>query len=354
MPAPSPPPAAAPTPLPHGARVLIVRLSALGDVLFALETVAALAHARPDVRIEFLVEDRFAALLQDHPQLAAVHVYPRRQKLRIAASLWRLRNQRFDAVLDLHGILKSALHVVAARSPRKIGCGPPAAREGSELCYGEVVAAPRPLPHRAEIGYVLLRHLGIAAPPTPPRLLVQTPPPELLAGLPRPLVLLHPGTSSFATFKRWPVERFAQLAERLRARQLGVAVSFGPGERELADAVLAAVPDARAVDGKVLGLRGLAGVLAAVDVAVAADTGPLHIAAAVGTPCVALFGPKDPDRYGPRAHGTVRHEILFHDVPCRPCTRRDCVSPQCVLGIGVDAVAAAVLRVLAARRERPA
>jgi ADP-heptose:LPS heptosyltransferase len=104
------------------------------------------------------------------------------------------------------------------------------------------------------------------------------------------------------------------------------------------------------VDGKALGLRGLAGVLQQVDVMVAADTGPLHIAAAVGTRCIALFGPKDPDRYGPRAHGDVRHEVLFHDVPCRPCTRRDCVSPQCVLGIDVERVAAAVLRMLAVER----
>ncbi|HVQ25639.1 MAG TPA: glycosyltransferase family 9 protein, partial [Planctomycetota bacterium] len=105
-----------------------------------------------------------------------------------------------------------------------------------------------------------------------------------------------------------------------------------------------------AVDGAALGLRGLAGVLQQVDVVVAADTGPLHIAAAVGARCVALFGPKDPLRYGPRAHGDVRHELLFHDVPCRPCTRRDCASPQCVLGIPVEAALAAVLRLLPAVR----
>jgi ADP-heptose:LPS heptosyltransferase len=68
----------------------------------------------------------------------------------------------------------------------------------------------------------------------------------------------------------------------------------------------------------------------------------------MGARCVALFGPKDPTRYGPRAHGDVGHEVLFHDVPCRPCKRRDCVSPVCVLGIEVDTVEAAVLRQIAA------
>lgn len=329
--------------------MLLVRLSALGDVLFALETVAALAQARPDLRLEFLVEDRFAALLEDHPQLAAVHVYPRKRPWSIPAALWRLRRRRFDVVLDLHGILKSALHVLAARADRKIGYAAPGAREGSHRAYRERVAVPSPLPHRAELGYLLLRHLGLDAPRTAPALAAVAPPPALLAELPRPRVLLHPGTSAFATFKRWPVDRFATLAARLGARGCGVAVSVGPGERELVAPLLAAAPAARVVDGSQLGLRGLAGVLQQVDLIVAADTGPLHIAAAVGTPCVALFGPKDPARYGPRSHGAVRHEVLYHDVPCRPCTRRDCVTPQCVLGLGVEVVEAAVLRQLEVR-----
>lgn len=342
----SPPP---PTTLPTGARVLVIRLSALGDVLFALETVAALHAARPDVQIEFLVEDRFAALLQDHPQLAAVHVYPRKHMLRILPSLLRLRRRRFDAVLDLHGILKSALHVLATRADRTLGCAPPAAREGSHRAWREVVAVPTPLPHRADLGYLLLQQLGIDAVRAAPRLAAIPPPADLLGGLPRPLVLLHPGTSAFATFKRWPAGRFAELAQRLAGRGLGIVVSHGPDEQPLAAAVLAACPSARAIDGRLLGLRGLAGVLAAVDVAVAADTGPLHIAAAVGTRCVALFGPKDPARYGPRNHGTGAHAILYHDVPCRPCTRRDCASPQCVLGLQVDRVERAVLDCLPPR-----
>jgi ADP-heptose:LPS heptosyltransferase len=84
------------------------------------------------------------------------------------------------------------------------------------------------------------------------------------------------------------------------------------------------------------------------DVVVAADTGPLHLGATVGARCVALFGPKDHLRYGPRAHTTPPHEVLFHDVPCRPCRRRTCVTPQCVLGIPVATALAAVQRQLAA------
>lgn len=345
------PDATAAHPLPAGGRVLVVRLSALGDVLFALEVVSALHEARPDLRIEFLVEDRFADLLAEHPQLSAVHVYPRRHKLRIVPALLRLRRRRFDVVLDLHGILKSALQVAFLRADAKVGYAPPGAREQSHRLYGLAVPVPAPLPHRADMGHLMLAALGLPGTPAAPRLAVPAPPPGLLDDLPRPRVLLHPGTSAFAAFKRWPAARFAELACRLHERGIAVLVGAGPGEAALAAEVRAAAPAARPVDGAALGLRGLAAVLAAVDAVVAGDTGPLHLAAAVGTPCVALFGPKDPRRYGPRAHGRLLHEILFHDVPCRPCTRRDCVTPQCVLGLAVSVVEAAVVRTLA--RGRP-
>ena len=107
----------------------------------------------------------------------------------------------------------------------------------------------------------------------------------------------------------------------------------------MVDKIRAVAPQAFAVSGD-LGLGGLATVLRDADVMVAADTGPLHIAAAVGTPVVALFGPKKIGWFGPRGEG---HAVLYHDVPCRPCQRRRCPSAQCVLGLGVETVEAAVL-----------
>jgi ADP-heptose:LPS heptosyltransferase len=243
------------------------------------------------------------------------------------------------------------MHVRSARAATKVGAAPPAAREGAWRACNLVVPMPgttaSPVPHRADIGHHLLRAIGLSGRPTPPLFPTTPPPAALFEGLPQPCVLLHPGTSSFAAFKRWPGEHFAELARRLVARGTGVLLGFGPGEDELITAAQRAAPCARAVDGAQLGLAGLASAMQRCSVVVAADTGPLHLAAAVGTRCVALFGPKDPLRYGPRAHGDVRHEVLWADVPCRPCRRRDCVTPQCVLGIDVDRVEAAVLRQLA-------
>lgn len=321
--------------------MLLIRLSALGDVLFALETLASLKRERPDVRVDFLVEDRFAAVLAGHPQLERILVFPRRRAAGWLAAIVRLRRLRYDVALDLHGIQKSALQVRAARAALKIGFAPPISREHAHRAYHRAVPV-EPRPHRADQGYHLLRAIGLQAAPAMPLLPEPaTPPPPLWQAGERGVVL-HPGTSEFARFKRWSPGRFAELANRLLAAGHPVAVSYGPGEAPLAKQLQELVPDLRPLDGAALGLLGLAAVYRSSAAVVAADTGPLHLAAAAGTPTVALFGPKDPALYAPRGERT---RVLFHDVPCRPCRRRTCAAPICVLGIGVDEVERAVLEV---------
>lgn len=327
------------------ARVLLLRLSALGDILFALETLASLKAERPESVVDFVVEDRFRELLAGHPQIDRLLVFPRRRRTGIPGFVRELRRRRYDAVLDLHGILKSAWQVAVSRSRRKLGYGWPAAREGADRFYRQRVFLPDPLPHRADRGYFLLKAIGLqgrrAAPvlPDPERRI------EFFEAT-KPCVVLHPGVSAFAEFKRWPVDRYAELARRLLDRGCSVAVSFGPGEAGLADAVRQRAPGIRSLDGGELGLVGLSSVLRTADLVVAADTGPLHLAAAAGSRVLALFGPKDPALYGPRGEG---HQTLYHDVPCRPCVRRTCASPQCVLGLTVDRVEDAVHEALQRR-----
>lgn len=330
--------------LPNGARVLLVRLSALGDVIFALETLASLKHERPDVRADFLVEDRCAGLLYGHPQIERVLAFPRHRKLAIPGAVRALRAVRYDAVLDLHGILKSAWQVRLARAERRIGYAAPGSREGAQRCYGERVVLPDPLPHRAEMGYHLLRALGLHGAPARPVLPAPGAAPRFWGERRGGRIVLHPGASAFAAFKRWPVARFASVARRLVAQGHEVAVSHGPGEAELCAAVRAEAPQARALDGGALGLAGLAAVYREADLMIAADTGPLHLAAAAGTRVIALFGPKDPARYGPRGAG---HRALYHEVPCRPCRLRWCPAPLCVLGIQVEEVMTAIGEALA-------
>lgn len=332
--------------LANGARVLLVRLSALGDVLFSLETLAALRRARPDLRVDFLVGDACAPLLANHPWIDRVLVHPRHRQRALPSALRALRRRRYEVAIDLHGVLKSALQMRIARARLRVGFAPPRAREGAHFFYDRAVSLPRPLPHRAEQGLFLLRSLGLRVEPVPV-VLPRSPATERTPSWPETergrMVVLHPGTSRFAAFKRWPPERFAELARRLAERGVPVAVSYGPGERKLAEVVLEAAPAARPIDGAALGLVAFARHLGEAALVVAADTGPLHLAAAAGARVLALFGPKDPAIYGPRGKG---HRVLLHDVPCRPCRRRTCITPQCVLGIAVEEVERSVLELL--------
>jgi len=325
--------------LPTGAHLLLIRLSALGDILFSLEALASLKEERPDIKIDFLVEDRFAELLKGHPHIDTLLIYPRRNKLAIPRSLLRLLRHRYDAILDLHGNLKSAMHVAFARSRHKLGFAAPRAREGAQRFYSQAVELPRQGSHRAEHGLYLLRALGLEGVPSRPVLPIFDEPTGEADGA----IILHPGTSAWASFKRWPARNFAELAQRLMARNLRVAISYGPGEEHLADQIQTAAPGSKKIDGARIGLAQLPSVYARCRLLVGADTGPLHIAAATGTPVVALFGPKDPASYAPRGE---HHRIIFADVPCRPCTRRRCPSPQCVLGLSVDEVERTVLDAL--------
>ena len=164
------------------------------------------------------------------------------------------------------------------------------------------------------------------------------------AHLDRPghLVGLFPG-AEFGASKRWPWRRFAQLARTLRREQpeLRELIVAGPEELWLAVRVHEESGKLHPVVGPDLDLAQLAGVLARLDVLVTNDSGPMHLAAALGVPCVALFGPTDPRRTAPAGAG---HEVVYTDRWCSPCFRRRCplLHHRCLRDIGVAAVAAAV------------
>jgi lipopolysaccharide heptosyltransferase I len=340
------------------ARYLLIRLSSLGDVLFALAAVDRLREAEPAAEISFLVEDRFAELPRAHPGIDEVLVVPRREGLAAIARARRsLAARRFDAVLDLQGNAKSALQLTAIRHARKIGFGPGSGRDANFLFVGERVTPPPAAVHRVDRFLWLLSKLGIEPRrAAPARLRI----PEeaaaraaaaLGAAGGRPKVVMHPATSSFGLLKRWEPERFGRAA-----KQLGIApgaatfLTCAPGEEPLAAAAAEAACGAAAV-APVTTILELAAWLAAPDLVVAADTGPLHLANRLGTPVVALFGPKDPARYGPAYD--PNYIVRRADVPCSPCARRWCEAPACMAGIAVEEVAFAARRMLTAARGSP-
>jgi lipopolysaccharide heptosyltransferase I len=321
-------------------RILLVRLSALGDVVTGLHVLSTLKARFCSAHIGWLVEDRFASLLKDHPQIDSVHVYERK-RVRLPWNWWRipgfvrrLRRERYDIALDLQGNLKSGVLARLAGAGRCVGLDRPLSREGNHLLIRERV--PPPDGHRVDAYHRLVDEVlgsGVTAPAILPA------EPERHEG-----VVLHPGTSGFGAFKRWPLASYAALGDRLATAGAGpILLTAGPGERPQADEVRRQMKNgARLVEPA--GLPALRDVLAGARLVVAGDTGPAHVAAALGVPTVVLFGPKDPRvlaPVGPRVR-TVRTGVR-----CSPCTLRFCPAPVCMTEMSVDLVAECALEMLA-------
>ncbi len=358
-------------PTDRPARILIVRLSALGDVIHALPAVAALRQALPAATIDWVVEDRAAPIVQARPEIDRAIVFPRRELRGLArrplalmsraASFRReLATGDYDVSIDLQGNLKSGVVLRLSGARLRVGADRRASREASHLFAQRHARPPTTIRHRVErnlaiVSAVLGRTLDWVDPGLPAtpdaadraiRLLGE-------AGLPeRGYVLLHPGTSAFGSFKRWPAARFADLADRLRTEGHAVAVSASAAERALAARI---VERTRGRDVPIVitpDLATLGEVIRRASLFVAADTGPLHFAALAGTPLIGLFGPKDAAVYGPygrRRDGTPGplDVVVREDVACRPCPFRRCANPICMRGLDAEPVTQLAIQHLA-------
>jgi lipopolysaccharide heptosyltransferase II len=331
-------------------RTLVVRLSAVGDVVHTLPAAAALAEAGHTVI--WAVQPRARPLVERNPAVASAIEIPARGAASLAAlreARRRLRAAHAPVALDLQGLWKSAAWAWASGARRRIGWAGSARREpGSAIFLTERRVFSTDVRHVVDKNLALLeavgiRRVGLRDFPLPPFDRERATAARSLTdlGIERP-VLLHPG-GGWAS-KLWPAERYGDLARRLAARGVPTLVSWGPGEEAVAERVVATSAGAakRAPSTSLLELAALAAASRAI---VAADTGPLHLACAVATPAVALFGPTDPERNGPWNPADV---VVARRPPCFPCHRRDCRRHAGVLAaIPVEEVEAALERRLA-------
>ena len=327
--------------------ILVVRLGALGDVVHAIPAVAALRHAFPAARIDWLVEARHRDIVDlvsavdetvvlEHPTVAGWLDVTR-----------KLRRHAYDVALDLQGLLKSAVLARGSGAARVIGFSIWHLREKTARPFYS-----RTVP--AEGGHVVRKNLRLLSAlgvdhstiEFPLRRVDSPALAELRARVTGPYALINPGAAW--PNKRWPPNRFGDAAAFLR-EECGLApvVLWGPGEELLAGAVVAAssgaavlAPATRVVDLLALA-RGAA-------LMISGDTGPLHIATAVGTPVVAVFGPTDPERNGPWADADVTVS-RFEACTCH-YDRRCHATEWCLADIGTAELCAAIQRRLAAAR----
>lgn len=318
-------------------RILLIKPSSLGDIIHALPVLAALRDAYPQAHIAWLVSTGFAPLLEGHPLLNEVIPFDRRRfgrmlqnpraMVEFLAFLRGLRRRRFDLVLDLQGLVRSGFLAWASGARRRIG--PADARELAWMFYTRRVDAAAPGLHAVERNLAVAEALQLRV--RSPRFPLGLRPEERAAADaklaaasggrdPRSFIAALPG-ARWAS-KLWPTEHWAALLDLLAADgEPPVVLLGGPDDRTRADAIRSGTRTAPIDLVGRTSLRELLALLARADRVVCQDSGPMHMAAALGRPLAAIFGPTDPVRTGPYAQ-EVR--VVRRPLDCAPCQRRTC------------------------------
>lgn len=344
-------------------RILIIKPSSFGDVIHTLPVLNGLGHKFPRAKISWLVSTSCAGLLEGHPALDEVIRFDRKRYGRIgrsfritlefAAFVRDLRARRFDLVLDLQGLFRSGFMSMASGAATRVGFA--SARELAWLFYTHRINVGDQEMHATDRYYLFARSLGFADVPITFNLPVRASARAAVeATLTRegiapgePYVLMAPGTR-WET-KRWPAEHFAAVARRIQSEHgLPIVLTGMPDEAEIAGRV-AELAGGRMVD--LTGKTGLAEVIALVagaTIVLMHDSGPMHLATALGKPMVAIYGPTSPQRTGPYRRAET---IARLDLPCSPCYLKrlaDCPhGHRCMHDLLPDAVYANVARALA-------
>ena len=324
------------------ARILAVRLGAIGDIVNALVFATALKESRQRTFLGWVVHPLALPLVEGHPAVDRVHVWKRGGGLRELARLVReVRRGDYELAVDLQRIQKSALLARLSGAPRVLGYDRARAKEWSWLWTKERIAPGEKSAPMALQYLEFARHLGIDA-HEPVHRFPSDPAADAwaealcteLGGEP---ILVNLGATKPAN--RWQAERWGELARELRREHdLPVCFTGGPTDRATAERALLAASDASVRDlVGATSLRQLVALVARARLFVGCDTGPMHIAAALGTPVVALFGPADPRRTGPYGPG---HRVVRVPPPCSPCNRQTCNQPRhaCMEDITVEHV----------------
>ena len=326
-------------------KILIIKPSSLGDVIHALPVAYALKAEIPGADIDWVIGAGYEELLEGNTAVKRTITFDRmllqgwNGLSNLRSFVGQLRRERYDLVIDLQGLLRSALMAYASRSDSRLGFAN--AREGAPLFYTERVAVPDPSIHAVDRYLLTLESIGIENHGVPKFdiILEERHDKEAVSLLKEFDIENGEGFAAIAPSarwltKRWPAERFIELANRINGARLKT-VFIGTKDEE---AVLSEHLDKLIIRNLAFGrtsIKGLAALLKRARLLVTNDSGPMHIAAAVGTPAAAIFGPTDPVRTGP--YGSM-HRVITAGVECAPCLKRECENVRCLSDISVDAV----------------
>lgn len=326
--------------------ILVVKLRYIGDVLLATPVFRALRDRFPEARLTAAVHRGTEEILKGNPNIHEVLVVERGGLGEQRRFLGEIRRRRFDCVIDLTDGDRSAILAGLSGAPVRIGFNEEHRWRG--LLYSTVATVGPGVVHRLEHDLEALRPLGIDPKPGPLALSV-APEHDVNAGRlleelgagrdSKPLVMIQPGARYW--FKAWPAPRFAELADRL-TEAFGCRVLVGGNQQEvsLAETIRSQSRSKPLILAGRASLPDYAAILKRCALFVGNDNGPMHMAAAMDVPVVALFGPSNPEEWGPRGR---RVRILYKGLDCRRCFHPTCERGEqsCMQQITVEEVFAA-------------
>jgi heptosyltransferase-1 len=334
--------------------ILVIKPSSLGDVIHALPFLSAVKETFPDSRVDWVISRNIKGIIEDSPLINSLIVLDKDSWKRIRnipktlAEISKLRKalkaKHYDIVVDLQGLLRSGLISLSAPSTMKIGFTD--AREGSRLCYDRKIsvgknihAVDKCLAVAEAIGAQTNRvkfhlHVDSAAKKTVKR---------LLGGI-NDYIVVAP--SARWETKRWPAHNFAKLISNTVAP---CVITGTKSDNKIAVKILDNLSDKRKKSGKTInlcgktGLKELTALIAGAKAVVTNDSGPMHIAAALNKPVIAVFGPTDPNKTGPYGwEESDKMSVIRAGVPCSPCRKRKCDDLKCMNNVSVRSVSEAL------------
>jgi heptosyltransferase I len=326
-------------PMPR--KILIVKPSSLGDVVHSLAFLNAIAECFPGAEIHWVIAKGLEGLLEQHPLLQKLWIINKDDWKQLKKAPYTvkelkrlfqgLKKEKYDVVIDMQGLLRSG--IIASATGASLRIGFKEAREGSRYFYTHTVKGGKDI-HAVDRYLKIASFLGcdvsrvsFSLPPESPSIFQS----QLSSyNLNKEYAAIIPG-ARWKT-KIWPPEKFGELASRLPVQSV---ILGSKADQDIADLIVS-ISEGKAVSlaGKT-NLKELIAVIRKAKFAVSNDSGPMHIAAALGIPVFAIFGPTDPIRTGPYGEG---HEIIREDVSCVPCLKKKCDTMKCMKGISAERV----------------
>ena len=335
-------------------KILIIRLSAIGDVLRTLPAFHIIRKNFPDAYIAWIVEEASKDILEAHPEIDEVIIFPKKElaaKIKSPKTFFQgvnqflmfiqeIRKKNFEVVIDFHGLFKSGIISFLSGAKDRVGFTKPFTKEMNYLFNNRRFSLDTDRMNRVDRNITLVEKLGLNIKQGPPDIYIPDKDSNLIQKFlkqnriepERPLVAIHPGTSPSTPYKRWDAYRYAVVADKIIEDSAAqIIFTWANEEIEMVKEIIGLMKYRAIVAPKTENLCQLAEIFRCSDLYVGSDTGPMHLAAFVNTPVVAIFGPTDhvvnePYRYTP-------HIVIRKEIKCAPCRKNNCSDRDCMNGV---------------------